>query len=113
MRAGFMEQSLARDGCVKIAAMANHEKWLRLTYEEPLEPGLPICDAHHHLWDHGPEDRYLVEQLIADIDGGHDVVSTVHVDCFMAYRKDGPEEMKPVGETEWVESVTSGLEGKT
>ena len=28
----------------------NHE-WLGLTVEEPLEPELPICDPHHHLWD--------------------------------------------------------------
>ncbi|RPH77646.1 MAG: amidohydrolase, partial [Candidatus Rokuibacteriota bacterium] len=28
----------------------NHD-WLALTPEAPLEPGLPICDPHHHLWD--------------------------------------------------------------
>ena len=30
--------------------MTNHE-WHGLTVEEPLEPELPICDPHHHLWD--------------------------------------------------------------
>ena len=24
--------------------------WLSQHNEEPLEPDLPICDAHHHLW---------------------------------------------------------------
>ena len=26
------------------------EDWLRLTEEPILEPGLPIVDPHHHLW---------------------------------------------------------------
>ena len=26
--------------------------WLDLTIEETLEPDLPICDPHHHFWDH-------------------------------------------------------------
>jgi len=26
--------------------------WLALTPEPTLEPDLPICDAHHHLWNH-------------------------------------------------------------
>jgi hypothetical protein len=28
----------------------NHD-WLALTVEGPIEPGLPICDPRHHLWD--------------------------------------------------------------
>ena len=32
------------------ARTTNHD-WLALTVEEPLEPELPICDPHHHLWD--------------------------------------------------------------
>ena len=31
--------------------MASNDAWLARTTEEPLEPELPICDAHHHLWD--------------------------------------------------------------
>lgn len=27
------------------------EAWLTLTQEAVLEPDLPICDPHHHLWD--------------------------------------------------------------
>ena len=29
--------------------------WLALTPEPTLEPELPICDAHHHLWEFRPE----------------------------------------------------------
>ena len=83
--------------------------WLAQVREEALDPDLPICDAHHHLWDHGPEDRYLVPELLADIGSGHKVVSTLYVDCFSAYRRSGPEELKPVGETVWVESLAGSL----
>src|SRR5688572_9969233 len=80
--------------------------WLARTTEEPLEPGLPICDPHHHLWDF-PTDRYLLEELHGDTGAGHDVVSTVFVECTSAYRDSGPEELRPVGETEFVASLAA------
>ncbi|OFZ99031.1 MAG: amidohydrolase [Betaproteobacteria bacterium RIFCSPLOWO2_02_FULL_62_17] len=79
--------------------------WLRQTYEEALEHELPICDTHHHFWDHGEGDRYLVPELLEDMAGGHNVVATVFVECNSGYRKDGPEALKPVGETEFVASM--------
>jgi predicted TIM-barrel fold metal-dependent hydrolase len=69
--------------------------------EEPLEPDLPICDPHHHLWDF-PGSRYMTEELRADTGSGHDVRHTVFVECTSGYRTDGPEAFKPVGETEFV-----------
>jgi L-fuconolactonase len=86
-------------------------EWLLQMAEEAIEPDLAICDTHHHLWDHGPGDRYLVEEMLADIRGGHEVVSSVYIDCFSMYRKDGPAELKPVGETEFVESLVAGRSG--
>jgi len=74
--------------------------------EAPIEPGLPICDAHHHLWERPPRD-YLLDQLLGDLRSGHNVVSTVAVECRYAYRKDGPEELRPVGETEFLEGVAN------
>jgi len=74
--------------------------WLDLVHEEVLLPDLPICDPHHHLWDH-PKERYLVEELHQDTGAGHNVVTTVFVDCMSGYRTDGPEAMRPVGETEF------------
>ncbi|HSB73175.1 MAG TPA: amidohydrolase family protein [Candidatus Methylomirabilis sp.] len=84
--------------------------WLRLTAEDPLEPALPICDPHHHLWDR-PDDRYLLDELLQDIQGGHKIVSTVFIECRSMYRQDGPEEMKPVGETEFVQGVAARRAG--
>ena len=57
-------------------------------------------DPHHHLWDR-PGNRYTVEDLIADI-GDLDVTHTVFVECMASYRSEGPEHLRPVGETEFV-----------
>jgi predicted TIM-barrel fold metal-dependent hydrolase len=75
--------------------------------EAILEPDLPICDAHHHLWlarGHGAA-PYTLDDLRADTTSGHDVVRTVFVECHSQYRREGPAEMRPVGEVEWVASV--------
>ena len=80
-----------------------------LTQEEIIEPGLPICDPHHHLWDRTDDrfryKRYLLDDLLQDTGSGHKVVQTVFVDCGSMYRTDGPEALRPVGETEFVEAV--------
>ncbi len=84
--------------------VSEHEAWLGLTLEEPIDPALPICDPHHHLWDR-PNDRYLLEDLLKDTGGGHRIVKTVFVECQAMYRKDGPQEMRPVGETEFLQAT--------
>ena len=48
------------------------EEWLRLTEEPILEPGLPIIDPHHHLWQRA-EGSYLLPELLADTGSGHDI----------------------------------------
>ena len=80
--------------------------WISRTIEEALEPVLPICDPHHHLWDH-PGHRYLLDELIEDTGGGHNVISTVFVECTSEYRTSGPASLKPVGETEFVERIAN------
>ena len=76
--------------------------WLESSPEEEvLEPELPICDPHHHLWDRDGN-RYMLEELHADTGSGHRVVSTVFVECMSGYRQEGPEELRPVGETAFV-----------
>jgi L-fuconolactonase len=84
-------------------------EWLGKLTEDILEPELPIIDPHHHLWDH-PGNKYYLDELLADVNSGHNIVSTVFLQCFWAYRKDGPEAMKPVGETEFVASVAAEAE---
>lgn len=81
-----------------------------MTEQEPIiNPELPICDAHHHLWDR-LGDRYLVEEFLRDTGGGHNIVSSVFVGCKTMYRTDGPPEMAPVGETEFIERTTAPMQ---
>ena len=77
-----------------------------LQSEAPLEPELPICDAHHHLWERPPH-GYLLDDLLVDLRSGHNVVSTVAIECRYGYRKSGPEELQPVGEVEFLEAIAS------
>jgi predicted TIM-barrel fold metal-dependent hydrolase len=72
--------------------------------EEALEPDLPICDPHHHLWDY-PDSRYLVDEFLDDLNGGHNITDTVYVECRHGWHTDGPEAMRPVGETMYVERL--------
>ncbi len=89
------------------SGMSERETWLARTRETALEPELQICDPHHHLWDY-PGNRYLVDELLGDIDGsGHRVTSTVFVECLTSHRKDGPEALRPVGETETIERMAA------
>jgi predicted TIM-barrel fold metal-dependent hydrolase len=70
--------------------------------ETALEPELPIIDPHHHFWDTPARGTYLLPELLKDIGGGHNIVATVFLECQAMYRKDGPREMAPVGEVEFV-----------
>jgi predicted TIM-barrel fold metal-dependent hydrolase len=96
--------------------------------EQILEPDLPIIDPHHHLWDwpaallaglpaavaeHGFSKvlagsmRYLLPDFLSDLNSGHNIRATVFVQCGAMYRADGPEEFKPVGETEFVNGIAA------
>src|SRR5690606_11220931 len=89
------------------------------TQEAPLEPALPIIDPHHHLWDYpkAANGRYLLDEMLADTRSGHNVVATVFVECRSKYRAGGPESLRPVGETEFVQEIAatsaSGTYGAT
>ena len=56
------------------------EDWLKRRSEPILEPALPIVDPHHHLWER-PDWRYMLDDLLADTNSGHNIVATVFVQC--------------------------------
>jgi len=70
--------------------------------EEVLEPDLRIVDPHHHLWTHDPPGAYRVPELWADTGSGHRIEQTVFIQCGTNQRRNGPPELHPVGETEFV-----------
>lgn len=80
--------------------------WLALHQEDILEPELPIVDAHHHLWDR-PENRYLFADLLVDLAAGHNVRATVAVECGAMYRQDGEAELRPIGETDFLNGAAA------
>jgi predicted TIM-barrel fold metal-dependent hydrolase len=81
--------------------------WLAQRAPEPtFEPNLPIVDAHHHLW-RKPGYAYELPDLLSDIGTGHDIVATIHVECGSGYLIEGPEEMRPVGETAQLVAMTA------
>src|SRR6204780_1865295 len=82
------------------------EDWLALCQAEVIDPEGPLVDAHHHLGDRGGQ-RYMIEEITADIASGHNIVATVYVDCRSMYRAGGPEAFRPVGEVEFANGVAA------
>ena len=80
--------------------------WLAQVQEDIIDPERPICDPHHHLWDDA-NNPYLLPELLDDVSSGHNVTSTVFVECSSMYRADGPDALKPVGETEFVNGIAA------
>src|SRR5258708_40246290 len=82
------------------------EAWRAQQREEIIEPDLPIVDPHHHLWSQ-PGNVYLFPELLADLSSGHRIRATVFEECHSMYRADGPEELRSLGETEFVTGVAA------
>jgi len=101
--------------------------------EAILEPDLPIIDPHHHLWDLRPlmgafpeplhhfvasvalSPYYTFNELIADTTSGHNIIGTVFLECGAFYKAGAGDDLKVVGEVEYVNGVAaqsaSGLYG--
>jgi len=101
-----------------MATPSSNHAWLK---EEPaLEPELPICDPHHHLWDKVKgrvSARYLLDEMLEDIETcGHNIVSTVFIECGAMYRPASEGPRRFLGEVEFVNGIAamsaSGLYGK-
>jgi len=84
-----------------------HKAWIARVQEEPLEPELPICDPHHHLWlDAGHTGwPYTLTDFHDDTGSGHNVVRTVFLECHAEYHTEGPTHLRSVGEVEFVAAL--------
>jgi predicted TIM-barrel fold metal-dependent hydrolase len=91
------------------------KEWLARVDEPAIDPHLAIVDAHHHLWDR-PENRYLLDDYLDDIDSGHRIVASVYVQCRSMFNIDQPESFQCVGEVEFANGIAalsaSGLYGE-
>ena len=90
---------------------ASNQVWLDLVDEEVLDPNLPICDPHHHLWDFRAgatvEKRYLLDDILADVNCGHNVTSTVFIECGTMFDASRSRELAVIGETEFVNGIAA------
>ena len=97
--------------------------------EPILEPDLPIVDPHQHFWFQpksvleameGIEDqgadiarlyrshaRYLFDDFVADATAGHNIRASVLVETHTMYRTTGPQEMRSVGEVEFMNGMAA------
>ena len=93
-----------------------NKAWLaKLAPEEIIDPGLPMIDTHHHLWDKLPaalpqgqdaqDNVYLLDEYAQDLNSGHHTIATVYMQCHAKYRSSGPLELQPVGETEFAAGI--------
>jgi predicted TIM-barrel fold metal-dependent hydrolase len=82
-------------------------RWLAQVQEEIIDPERPIIDPHHHLWNDKDGSDYEIEKLWADTASGHNIIGTVFIECSTNYSKDGPEPLRPVGETEYVATLAA------
>jgi predicted TIM-barrel fold metal-dependent hydrolase len=93
--------------------------------EPAIDPDLPVVDAHDHLLDRVDDvlaslwgrRRLLVDDYADLVDGGHHVVASVAVESRAMYRATGPEHLRVVGQTEFMDGqaamAASGLYGDT
>lgn len=84
-------------------------EWHAQVTEDIIDPDRIIVDPHHHLW-RRPGNDYLLPDLWKDTGSGHRVTKTVFVQCGSAYRTEGPEHLKCIGETEFVGEIAKESE---
>lgn len=97
------------DNAKKRGAPPHHfidDEWLARRDEPVLDAPRPIIDPHHHLWDR-PHHRYLLPELLADLNTGHHVRATVFAECSSMYRVDGDPRFAGVGEVEFVNGIAA------
>lgn len=90
-------------------SMWNNDAWGSQVQEEIIDPDREIVDPHHHLW-RSEATFYDLASLWADTGSGHNVRQTVFVECGAHYHEDGPDHLKPVGETEFVAELARASE---
>lgn len=84
------------------------DAWLALTEEAAIDPELPICDPHHHMWQ-----GYLLADLLKDIGGGHNIVKTVYIEAWGRNQDVGTVKMTQVEETAFAAAESRSMPSRT
>ena len=90
----------------------DHLTWLDQVREGTLDETREIIDPHHHFWMRPDGNDYMLEDLWADTASGHNIIGTVYMECGSFYYEDGPEHLRPVGETERVADIAEESKAK-
>ena len=78
------------------------DEWLNQVQEAIIDPARPIIDPHHHLWMKRFNRDYVLPQYWSDTESGHNIVKTLFMECRAFYLRDGPDYLRPVGETAYI-----------
>lgn len=87
------------------------DAWLAQVTEEPLEPERPIVDPHHHLWKKRFGRDYLLPEFHGDTGSGHNVVKSVFMECRAFWLREGPDHLRPSGETRYIAELARQSDG--
>ena len=83
--------------------------WHALLQEEIIEPERAIIDPHHHLWRNGFGFDYMADEFLADTASGHKILKSVYIEARAFYLQDGPEHLRPTGETSAIVKIAEQL----
>ncbi len=89
------------------------DEWLAQVNEEILEPERLIIDPHHHLWMKRFGRNYLLPELWSDTSSGHNVEKTLFMECRAFYLREGPDHLKPTGETQFIADLAKQSESES
>ncbi|MCG8413727.1 MAG: hypothetical protein MI746_05855, partial [Pseudomonadales bacterium] len=81
------------------------DAWLQQISEEIIDPERPIIDPHHHLWKKRFGRDYLLAEFWADTNSGHNIQKTMFMECRAFYLREGPEHLRPLGETTFISEL--------
>ena len=87
--------------------------WLAQVREPIIDPAREIIDPHHHLWRNRFSQDYLLDELWADTGAGHKVTKTLFMECRAFYRREGPEHLMALGETEAITDIAKRSQENT
>ena len=85
-----------------------------ITQDRPGGPVDPAAVSYGEPNPAGCQQRYLLDDVVADIRGsGHNVTHTVFVECGAMFGKSGPAHLRPLGETLFAQGTASAAASGT